>query len=398
MSEAEEMELFKKEFYEDLSKITNHRTVSNAAVNISEEAFKAMKDDPQYREKVLSLIQRDWGDSYAPRNCSVLITVGATLNEYRADSWPVGYDSEFDMRSQNSFYKRTSEKKDRQKELLEEYLEKKEIMGEDEAVSMIIQLCRILKQLHRCRSPIIHRDLKPANIMISSDGVVKLIDFNAAKEYRMGQMEDTCLMGTREYAAPEQYGFGQSDARTDIYALGVILNRLLTGDFPKNKLYEGRLKPVIQTCIQMDADARYQSVELLERALESGKNEKQRKKNTGKRMVLHLKKRYLPVGFRTGKVWKMFAAGFGYWLITYCCLTMNFHDRSGAVQMGYALWLNRIVVWIYMIFSVFFVGNYVGLRRKFPGMKGKLWGQFLFGCGYLVLFFCVAAVVVGLLE
>lgn len=117
------MELFKKEFYEDLSKITNHRTVSNAAVNISGEAFKAMKDDPQYREKVLSLIQRDWGDSYAPRNCSVLITVGATLNEYRADSWPVGYDSEFDMRSQNSFYKRTSEKKDRQKELLEEYLE-----------------------------------------------------------------------------------------------------------------------------------------------------------------------------------------------------------------------------------------------------------------------------------
>ncbi len=72
---------FKKEFYEDLSKVTNHRTVSNAAVNISEAAFKAMKDDPQYREKVLSLIQRDWGDSYAPRNCSVLITVGSTLNE-----------------------------------------------------------------------------------------------------------------------------------------------------------------------------------------------------------------------------------------------------------------------------------------------------------------------------
>lgn len=125
LSEAEEMELFKKEFYEDLSKVTNHRTVSNAAVNISEAAFKAMKEDPQYREKVLSLIQRDWGDSYAPRNCSVLITVGATLNEYRADSWPVGYDSEFDVRSQNSFYKRTSEKKDRHKELLEEYLEKR---------------------------------------------------------------------------------------------------------------------------------------------------------------------------------------------------------------------------------------------------------------------------------
>jgi len=125
LSEAEEMEQFKKEFYEDLSKVTNHRTVSNAAVNISEAAFRAMKENPQYKEKVLSLIQRDWGDSYAPRNCSVLITVGATLNEYRADSWPVGYDSEFDVRSQNSFYKRTSEKKDKQKELLEEYLEKR---------------------------------------------------------------------------------------------------------------------------------------------------------------------------------------------------------------------------------------------------------------------------------
>lgn len=130
LSEAEEMELFKKEFYEDLSKVINHRTVSNAAVNISEAAFKAMKDDPQYREKVLSLIQRDWGDSYAPRNCSVLITVGATLNEYRADSWPVGYDSEFDVRSQDSFYKRTSEKKNKQKELLEEYLEKRAQMKE----------------------------------------------------------------------------------------------------------------------------------------------------------------------------------------------------------------------------------------------------------------------------
>ena len=125
LSEAEEMEQFKKDFYEDLSKITNHRTVSNAAVNISEAAFRAMKENPQYKEKVLSLIQRDWGDSYAPRNCSVLITVGATLNEYRADSWPVGYDSEFDVRSQNSFYKRTSEKKDKQEELLEKYLEKR---------------------------------------------------------------------------------------------------------------------------------------------------------------------------------------------------------------------------------------------------------------------------------
>ena len=57
LSEAEEMEIFKKEFYEELSKITNHRTVSNAAVNVSEAAFKAMKDDPEYKQQVLNWIK-----------------------------------------------------------------------------------------------------------------------------------------------------------------------------------------------------------------------------------------------------------------------------------------------------------------------------------------------------
>ena len=127
LSEAEEMAIFKKEFYDELSRINNHRTVSNMAINISEDAFKKMKEDPQYKQQILNLIQRDWGDSYAPRNCSVLITVGSSLNDYRADSWPAGYDSEFDVRSKNSFYKKTSEsKKDKQKELLEEYLEKRQ--------------------------------------------------------------------------------------------------------------------------------------------------------------------------------------------------------------------------------------------------------------------------------
>jgi len=124
LSKAEEMELFKKEFYEDLSKITVHKTLNNVAINISEAGFKAMKDDPEYREKILSLLKRDLGSSLA-RNCSAVFTVGATIKEYRGDSWPVGYDSEFYARSQDSFFKKTSGKKDRQKELLEEYLEKR---------------------------------------------------------------------------------------------------------------------------------------------------------------------------------------------------------------------------------------------------------------------------------
>lgn len=125
MSAAEEMAAFKKEFYADLNKITNHRTVYSWSVNISEKAFENMKADPEYRAKVLSLIQRDVGDSYAPRNCSVHITVGATSKDYRADSWPDCNDSEYHARSRNSFYKRDSKKKDRAKEISEHYLEKR---------------------------------------------------------------------------------------------------------------------------------------------------------------------------------------------------------------------------------------------------------------------------------
>ena len=109
LSKAEEMQLFKKEFYEDLSKIICNPTVSNAAVNISDAAFQAMKDDPEYRAQVLSLLQRDLRASFAPRNCSILITVGTNLNQYRADSWPVGNDSEFHSHSKGSFWEQRME-------------------------------------------------------------------------------------------------------------------------------------------------------------------------------------------------------------------------------------------------------------------------------------------------
>ena len=126
LSEAEEMAIFKKEFYAEIDKIPKDRTIANVAINISEEAFKNMKADPKYREQMLSVIRRDMTGSVAPApDCSMVITVGATAKDYRADGWSVNNDSEFYARSQNSFYKKTSEKKDRQKELLEEYLEKR---------------------------------------------------------------------------------------------------------------------------------------------------------------------------------------------------------------------------------------------------------------------------------
>ena len=127
LSEAEEMAVLKKEFYADLEKLGVDRTIANVAINISEQAFQNMKDDPEYREKVMSVIKRDLSASVAPApDCSLLITVGPTLKDYRADAWSVNNDSEFFARSQDSFYKKTNgSKKEEQKELLEEYLEKR---------------------------------------------------------------------------------------------------------------------------------------------------------------------------------------------------------------------------------------------------------------------------------
>ncbi len=90
------------------------------------------------------------------------------------------------------------------------------------------QLCEVLDYLHRCTPPIIFRDLKPGNIMLDKSQRVKLIDFGVARLFKTGQARDTANFGTAGYAPPEQYGKGQTDGRSDIYALGVTLHELLT--------------------------------------------------------------------------------------------------------------------------------------------------------------------------
>ena len=125
-AEAEEMAAFKKEFYAEIERIPRDRTIANVAIHISEEGFQNMKNDPKYREQMLSLIWRDLTGSVAPApDCSLILTIGATAKDYRGDSWSVNHDAEFDIRSQNSFYKKTTTKKNTQKKRLKEYLEKR---------------------------------------------------------------------------------------------------------------------------------------------------------------------------------------------------------------------------------------------------------------------------------
>jgi serine/threonine protein kinase len=104
----------------------------------------------------------------------------------------------------------------------------------DEAVVMrwALQICDVLHYLHTRRPPIIFRDLKPSNVMVTEQRQMKLIDFGIARIFKVQAETDTRTLGSRSYAAPEQYGAGQSDARTDIYALGATLYKLLTGTTP----------------------------------------------------------------------------------------------------------------------------------------------------------------------
>jgi serine/threonine protein kinase len=95
-----------------------------------------------------------------------------------------------------------------------------------------IQLCDALQYLHTRQPPIIFRDMKPSNVMVTNTGLVKLIDFGIARTYKMGKKRDTVAMGSENYAAPEQWGKGQTDARSDVYGLGATMYHLLANMAP----------------------------------------------------------------------------------------------------------------------------------------------------------------------
>ena len=125
-------------------------------------------------------------------------------------------------------------------------------------------ICNALTVLHE--RGLVHRDIKPENVMIAKDGRVILIDLNAARQISNAS-KDTVIMGTVGYASPEQLGVTQSDARTDIYALGVLLNVMITGKHPSEKLAKGKAGRIVRKCTSVNPDERYQTAEKLAHVL-----------------------------------------------------------------------------------------------------------------------------------
>lgn len=147
--------------------------------------------------------------------------------------------------------------------IIEEYVEGQSLgsteLTEKQIVHAAKELCRVLEFLHG--KDIIHRDIKPSNIILANDGHIRLIDFDAARMPKEDLEQDTRLLGTRGYAPPEQYGFAQTDARADIYSLGVTLEQLL-GD----KAHKPHYRRIIGKCTNLNPNKRYQSAVQLKRA------------------------------------------------------------------------------------------------------------------------------------
>lgn len=154
---------------------------------------------------------------------------------------------------------------------LEQLVRREGTLDPAEAAALALKLCRALEALHALTPPVIHRDLKPENIVLTPAGRVRLIDMEAARRYKPGQESDTVLLGTRGYAAPEQFGHGQTDVRTDIYAVGRVLAYLLTGSPDTPPALRGRdraLGRVTERCCAYDPARRYAGTAQLARALE----------------------------------------------------------------------------------------------------------------------------------
>jgi serine/threonine protein kinase len=149
-------------------------------------------------------------------------------------------------------------------------------LGVQEALQLGVQIAQVLDYLHSQSHPVIFRDLKPANIILTPEGRPTLVDFGIARLFRQGAGSDTRALGTPGYAAPEQYGRGQSDHRTDIYALGATLHHCLSGRDPAESPFSFQpltgavpadLDRVVTRALQLKPEDRFASAADMAQAL-----------------------------------------------------------------------------------------------------------------------------------
>lgn len=287
---------------------------------------------------------------------------------------------------------------------LKQVLDEQGLLNEEQAYEIAVQLVDILVRLHQLEPAIVHRDIKPSNIIIEKNGHVNLIDFNAARHVNADKNEDTRMLGTVYFAAPEQFGFGQSDERTDIYGLGATINYIMTGDKPGAGIAECIFSDILKKCLMVDTKDRYQSAEELRGVLDMlnysivQDNRKKAETAFGKdntvsvvrtyrnirdiivKMYRKYQKRnydidtswrrYLLPGFRRLNVVYCLIALVWYAVIVWMTITFAVTDsKTGIPVTGGELTMYKIAVFVLLFGMTMWFGNYLNIRRKLPGMK-----------------------------
>lgn len=287
---------------------------------------------------------------------------------------------------------------------LKQVLDEQGLLNEEQAYDIAVQLADILVRLHQLEPAIVHRDIKPSNIIIEKNGHVNLIDFNAARHVNADKNEDTRMLGTVYFAAPEQFGFGQSDERTDIYGMGATINYIMTGDKPGAGIAECRFSDILKKCLMVDAKDRYQSAEELRGVLDMlnysivQDNRKKAETAFGKDNTISVVRtyrnirdiivkmyrkyqkrnydidtswrRYLLPGFRRLNVVYCLIALVWYAVIVWMTITFAVTDsKTGIPVTGGELSMYKIAVFVLLFGMTMWFGNYLNIRRKLPGMK-----------------------------
>lgn len=310
---------------------------------------------------------------------------------------------------------------------LKQVLDEQGLLNEEQAYDIAVQLADILVRLHQLEPAIVHRDIKPSNIIIEKNGHVNLIDFNAARHVNADKNEDTRMLGTVYFAAPEQFGFGQSDERTDIYGLGATINYIMTGDKPGAGIAECRFSDILKKCLMVDAKDRYQSAEELRGVLDMlnysivQDNRKKAETAFGKDNTISVVRtyrnirdiivkmyrkyqkrnydidtswrRYLLPGFRRLNVVYCLIALVWYAVIVWMTITFAVTDsKTGIPVTGGELTMYKIAVFVLLFGMTMWFGNYLNIRRKLPGMKkiNVLSTILTFGYAFMISFMFLA--------
>lgn len=229
-------------------------------------------------------------------------------------------------------------------------------LGEETAKEYMLQLCDSVELLHK--NGIIHRDIKPANIMVSTFGVVKLIDYDIARTKKGESTEkDTTILGTVGYAPPEQYGFTQTDERSDIYSMGVVYNYMLTGTIPQKKTAKGKVGDIIKHCTSLAPWERYESISALREDIQK---EKKKETTTFDRITA-----YIP-GMRSKNIFKLAIAIMFYLavIISQAEYVKELFDKATKMDTWY---LMALAIWSYGYIFLFFafLTNWANIADRF---------------------------------